>query len=76
MKVRIIKKDNRFFPQYYCKGFLGIGKGWRYYEDVEICLNGIFTDEITVNLSYYTLKQAKDFIKSLDSKPVKVVYEK
>jgi hypothetical protein len=76
MKKRIIKKDNRYFPQYYSNGFFGIGKRWRYYEDEGIMLNGIFTELTRENLSYYTLKQAKDFIKSLDNKPVKVVYEK
>lgn len=75
MKTRIIKKENRFYPQYYSNGFLGLFKGWKYYEVDDILLNGIFTDLVKQNLSYYTLKQAKNFIKSLNDKPLKVVYE-
>lgn len=75
MKTRIIKKENRFYPQYYSKGFLGLFKGWKYYEVDEILLNGIFTDLVKENLSFYTLKQAKGYFKKSNEK-IKVVYEK
>lgn len=75
MKTRIIKKENRFYPQYYSKGFFGLFKGWKYYEVDEILLNGIFTDLVKENLSFYTLKQAKGYFKKSNEK-IKVVYEK
>lgn len=74
MKKRIIKINNRFYPQYYSNGFFGLFKGWKYFEDYELCLNGIFTDEFKVNLSFYTLKQAKQFFKKSNEK-IKIIYE-
>ncbi len=74
MKTRIVKINNRFYPQYYSNGFFGLFKGWKYYKIDELLLNGIFTEEVKVNLSFFTLKQAKEYFKKSNEK-IKIVYE-
>lgn len=62
MELRIIKKDNKFYPQYFCSGIFGLFKGWRFYDDEELLLNGIYTTTLKCNLSFSNLKDAIEFL--------------
>jgi len=75
MELRIIEKDNRFYPQYFYKGIFGFFKGWKFYEDEDLWLNGIYTFSTKCVLSYVKLEWAIDYLESLNYK-VKIVYEK
>jgi len=74
MKTRIIKKDNRFYPQYFDNGIFSFFKGWRFYKDDELALNGVFTELVKCNLSYSKLEWAKDYLESLNNR-IEIVYE-
>lgn len=74
LKNRIIKKDNRFYPQYYDNGIFGFFKGWKFYKDEELWLNGVFTELIKCDLSYPKLEWAKEYLESLNPK-IEIVYE-
>lgn len=73
-KTRIIKQDNRFYPQYFSNGVFGFLKGWKFYKTEELCLNGIYTELIKCNLSYSKLEWAKEYLESLNIK-LEVLYE-
>lgn len=74
LKTRIIKKDNRFYPQYFDNGIFGFFKGWRFYKDEELWLNGIYTFSTECNLSYQKLEWAKEYLESLNPK-IEIIYE-
>lgn len=71
MQVRVIEKDSRFYPQYYNKGFLECFKGWRFFEDTELCLNGIYTTLEKCNLSYPKLEWAQEYL----TNKTEIIYE-
>lgn len=75
LKNRIIEKDNRFYPQYFDNGIFGFFKGWKFYKDEELWLNGIYTFSTECDLSYPKLEWAIEYLESLNPK-TKVVYEK
>jgi hypothetical protein len=75
MRVRVIEVDGRFYPQYYSNGFFGLFKGWCFYEDDELCLNGIFTDLTRCKRSYSRLNWAIEYLENLEYKK-NIVYEK
>jgi len=74
LKTRIIKKDNRFYPQYFDNGIFGFFKGWKFYKDEELWLNGIYTFSTECDLSYPKLEWAKEYLESLNPK-IEIVYE-
>jgi hypothetical protein len=75
LKNRIIEKDNRFYPQYFDNGIFGLFKGWKFYKDEELWLNGIYTFSTECDLSYPKLEWAIEYLENLNPK-TKVVYEK
>jgi len=64
-KERITKEGNRYYPEHYKEPyFFGLlGGYWARFKTDELCLNGYYTELITCDLSYSTLKMAKDYFK-------------
>ena len=61
--TRIVEEDNRFYPQYFDNGIFGFFKGWRFYKEDELVVNGIFSELVICKVSYPKLDWAKDFLK-------------
>lgn len=74
IKTRIVKIDDRYYPQYYDNGIFGFFKGWKFYKDEDIWLNGIYTFSTECNLSYKNFESAKGYLNSLNHK-IEIVYE-
>tara|TARA_R110000850_G_C9832308_1_gene453470 strand:+ start:140 stop:346 length:207 start_codon:yes stop_codon:yes gene_type:complete len=61
---RIVKKSNRYYPEYYHNSFFGkFFSGWKRIESEELWLNGMYTTLEKCDLSYSTLKMAKEHFK-------------
>ena len=65
IELRIVKEENRYFPEYYKDRYLFglLGGYWKRYKSDELCLNGYFTELLPCDLSYPTLEMAKDYFK-------------
>tara|TARA_R110000772_G_C13310212_1_gene439946 strand:- start:564 stop:791 length:228 start_codon:yes stop_codon:yes gene_type:complete len=60
---RIVKEDNRYFPEHYKDKYLFglLGGYWKRYRTDELWLNGYWTELIECDLSYPDLQEAKDY---------------
>ena len=63
-KVRIIKKDNMFYPQYLKTSFLFRTKRWKFfeYEEPYVICRG-YVDTWTCKESFKTKQEARNFLR-------------
>lgn len=63
--LRVVKEDNRFYPEYYHKSWLGKWfSGWRRFETEELWLHGSFSTLERCDVSYSNLEMAKEHFKT------------
>lgn len=62
-KNRIVKINKNYYPQYYYKYLFGFIKGWSFYYEEDLLLNGIYTELIKNKVSFNNKKEAFKFIK-------------
>lgn len=74
IKTRVLKKDDRFYPQYWSEGLFGLFKGYKYYKEEILCLNGIYTDIVKGDLYFRKIEDAENWIEQLQ-KQTKIVWE-
>jgi len=72
---RIIKEDNKFYPQYYHKSWWSFFSGWRYFE--ELCFGSFNppTPDAYEDVFFITEQEAIDFIEKQSKTTTEVVYE-
>lgn len=66
MKVRVVKRDNKFYPQYY--RFLC---GWQDYTETDICIDGLV---VTETKSFDKVTDTVMFLKSKRKDPEEVLW--
>jgi len=72
---RIVKKDNRFYPQHYYKSWCKFFSGWEYFK--ELCFGSFNppTEDYYDNVSFSELDDAKNFLLEKNKPSIEIVYE-
>lgn len=75
MSYRIIIKENRFYPQYYCKYRIKFFNHWEYFK--ELCIGSFNppTADYYDNISFSSLEEAKSFLIQKNKPSIEIVYE-
>jgi len=76
MKLRIIKKEERYYPQFYHYSWIIFFNKWKYFKEVEIGSFNPPEADHYVEKSFDNIESAKIFLNEIAKPSIEIVYEK
>lgn len=75
MNYRVIKKDNKFYPQYYTKYWINLFSGWNNFQ--ELCFGSFNPPEPDTyeDVFFLSKEEAVNFINNENKPSIEIFYE-